>query len=51
MRYKTIKISLSDYILLEELRIHIMRKRKTTTTKKNMLGWLIRIAHEENFKK
>jgi hypothetical protein len=50
MKNKTLKIGLSSYMLLEELRLYMMKNKKITISKKGLLEWLIRIAHEENFK-
>jgi len=47
MKNKSVKISLNDYLLLEEIRLFVCKKKRFSISKKDMLGWLIKKASQE----
>lgn len=43
-RYKTVKISQADFLTLNSLQYILIKKKKFSISKKNIIGWAIRKA-------
>lgn len=46
-KYKTVKISLNDYIILNNLQCLFLTKRKLSVNKKNLLGWAVKKVYKD----
>jgi hypothetical protein len=49
-KYKSIKISNADYIILLSLKHYTFQKRKLNISQKNILGWALRKAYDDFLK-
>jgi hypothetical protein len=49
-KYKSIKMSNSDYLKLLNLQHYFLHKRQIVVNKKNLLGWALRKAYQDIIK-